>query len=463
MDKNKLNFIIEHFGCYTQKEGKEVLTSIGTMSFVPAKELWNAFSSDAHNYFKIEKSEKADELVLILDDTIRKRIEREIEFEIISKLEVGFGWKWNDNYNSVRCYLEDSKHIEKLIPFLFVLDDDAVQGGYIGDRLDTRIFDKASLIPVNSGAEKLEIEPHFGGYFFNGGKYGCINKTGKVQIPLIYDECIRFTNPHSAIAIKDGKKYLINKWGEHLDHNYDDLVCFYGDYCVVKQDEKFGIIDYSMNVIVPAEYDKIKCICTSRKTPIFGTVILYIGSHCGLFKLNERKFLVEIAFDAIIEHKKNVNYYSVCINKKWGLINKNGDVIVPLEYIYMVTIRDQYLVTQNGKFGVVNKNLSSDYCSWEWENAAFDSPIPCVYDEVYDIKGNMNHTQSLFMYKRYFFAKYNKNVVQIDCYYKWYRFAKNGVQFFTYERLDSFFCERDTIKQSIVNFERKCSIQTNQQ
>ncbi len=52
MDKNKLNFIIEHFGCYTQKESKKVLTSIGTMSFVPAKELWNAFSSDAHNYFK---------------------------------------------------------------------------------------------------------------------------------------------------------------------------------------------------------------------------------------------------------------------------------------------------------------------------------------------------------------------------------------------------------------------------
>ncbi len=454
MDIKKYNFIIDHFGCYTPIGDEEVLTSLGTMSFVPAEELWQVFTGDVSDYFQIEKTENDNELVLILNDAIRKKIEREIEYERISKLEVGFGWKWINN--SVRCYLEDAKHNQKVIPFLFVLDDDAVQGGYIGDRLDMRIFDEADLIPVNTGANKLEYEPHFGGYFFEGGKYGSINKTGKVQIPLIYDKCIRFTNPYYAIAVKDGVNLLINRWGESIAHNFDELICFYGEYCLVKQNEKYGIADYSMNVIVPVEYDKITCRCYSRNMPIFGTVTLYIGSHCGLFDLNTKKFLVDIAYDKIVEHRENSKFFSVCINDKWGLINQDGDVIVPVEYRYIVSSRDQYLVNQNGKYGVVDKNMSSDHCSWEWKNTSFSNPIPCIYDEVYDIKGEINHTQSLFMYKRFYFAIYNKNGVQIDCYYKWYRFAKNGIQFFTYERLDTLFCEEREIQQTIIFFEKKC-------
>lgn len=458
MDKKKINFIIQYFGCKTPINGEMVLTSLANVSRVPTNVFWNVFTGDAYDFFQIEKSEKENELVLILDDVIRKEIEREIEYERISKLEVGFGWEWINN--SVRCYLEDTKHQQKIIPFLFVLDDDAVQGwGYIDNRLDARIFDKANLAPVNSGATELKYEPICGGYYFKGGKYGCINKAGKVQIPLIYDKCIRFTNPYTAIAEIDGKKYLINKWGEKLNQDYDDLICFYGDFCLVKRCERFGLIDYALNVIVPIEYDKITCSCSSRNTPIFNTVTLYIGSHCGLFDLNEKKIVVDIAYDAIIEHWENKHYYSVRINERWGLINQDGDVIVPIEYKYLVSLRDQYLVNQNGKYGVVDKNLSNDYCSWEWKDVSFSNPIPCIYDEVYNIKGEINHTQSLFMYKRFYFAKYNKNGVQIDCYYKWYRFAKNGVQFFTYERLDTLFCEKSTIQQTIISFEKKCDLQ----
>jgi hypothetical protein len=154
METKKIDFIIKYFGCYTTIDGKKVLTSLANASRVSVEEFWNVFSGDAKKYFEIRETEEERELSLILDNAIKKKIEREIEFDRISKLEVGFGWKWIND--SVRCYLEDAKHQKQLIPFLFVLDDDAVQGGYIGDRLNTRIFDKADLIPVNSGAEKLE-------------------------------------------------------------------------------------------------------------------------------------------------------------------------------------------------------------------------------------------------------------------------------------------------------------------
>lgn len=93
MNTKKLNFIIDHFGCYTPKGDKEVLTSLGTMSIVPAEELWQVFTGDVSDYFQIEKSEKDKELVLILDDVVRKKIEREIEYDRISEMNVGFGWE----------------------------------------------------------------------------------------------------------------------------------------------------------------------------------------------------------------------------------------------------------------------------------------------------------------------------------------------------------------------------------
>ena len=458
MDIKKLNFIIDHFGCYTPKGDKEVLTSLGTMSFVPAEELWQVFTGDISDYFQIEKSEKENELVLILDDVVRKKIEREIEYERTSEMNVGFGWEYINN-NHIRCYLEDESHHRNIIPFLFALDDIELQGAHYrclsNNGLDSIIFDKAYLAPVNSGATDINWK-YLGesAYTFKGGKYGSINKKGIVQIPLIYDKCIRFTNPHTAIALKDGEKLLINKWGERIRHNYDDLVKFYGDFCLVKKGCSYGIIDYNLNVIVPIEYDDIKC------NPY--TALLYINSHCGLFDLHKRSFIINIAFDDIIEHRDNKEVFSVCINNKWGLVNQNGDVIVPLEYKYIISLRDRYLVDQNGKYGVVDKNLSSDHCSWEWKDTSFATPIPCIYDEVYDTQGEINHTEHLFNHYRFYFAIYDKNEVQIDCYYKWYREGKGGVQFFTYERLDSLYCEGNTIKQTIVNFEKKCEKRNNQ-
>ncbi len=192
MDKKKIDFIIQYFGCKTPINGEMVLTSLANVSHVPANEFWNVFTGDAYDYFQIEKSEKGDELDLILDNGIKSAIEREIEHERISKLEVGFGWEWVNN--SVRCYLEDASHNKKLIPFIFLLNNEVAQGWvYIDNRLDTRIIDKASLLPVNSGG--TAILDYSGCYYIKGGKFGCINKTGKVLIPLIYDNGIVFTNP----------------------------------------------------------------------------------------------------------------------------------------------------------------------------------------------------------------------------------------------------------------------------
>lgn len=78
METKKQNFIIKHFGCYTIKDGKQILTSLANASRVPVEEFWDVFSSDAERIFDIRVSEFKNEIHLTLDERIRKNIEREL-------------------------------------------------------------------------------------------------------------------------------------------------------------------------------------------------------------------------------------------------------------------------------------------------------------------------------------------------------------------------------------------------
>lgn len=77
MDKKKKDFIIKYFGCKTPINGEMVLTSLGNASLVPADEFWNVFTGDAEKFFDIMPTEDKKELSLILDERIRKHVERE--------------------------------------------------------------------------------------------------------------------------------------------------------------------------------------------------------------------------------------------------------------------------------------------------------------------------------------------------------------------------------------------------
>jgi len=77
METKKLNFVIKHFGCYTIKDGKQILTSLANASRVPVEEFWDVFSGDAEKYFEIRLTEDKKVLSLILDERIRKHVERE--------------------------------------------------------------------------------------------------------------------------------------------------------------------------------------------------------------------------------------------------------------------------------------------------------------------------------------------------------------------------------------------------
>lgn len=77
MEKKKVNFIVEHFGCYTTIDGKQILTSIANASRVPIEEFWNVFTGDAEKFFDTMPTEDKKDSSLVLDERIRKYVERE--------------------------------------------------------------------------------------------------------------------------------------------------------------------------------------------------------------------------------------------------------------------------------------------------------------------------------------------------------------------------------------------------
>jgi hypothetical protein len=88
------------------------------------------------------------------------------------------------------------------------------------------------------------------------GKWGCIDKTGKVKINFLYDEATGFTGENrSAVAI-NGKFGHIDKSGKIRTPLKYDFASYYNHgISMVRIDDKYGYIDTTGKFIMEAIYD----------------------------------------------------------------------------------------------------------------------------------------------------------------------------------------------------------------
>lgn len=119
-------------------------------------------------------------------------------------------------------------------------------------------FDMVGLRSVNIGGERVD---YWGYSAIEGGKWGCINKQGEMQIPTIYDKSIYFYNDKVANAFLDGKGVLIDKYGEQVYNDlYDSLKGDFFQNQIVCKNGKFGVIDTNGKYIIPVIYDNLERI-----------------------------------------------------------------------------------------------------------------------------------------------------------------------------------------------------------
>ena len=139
-----------------------------------------------------------------------------------------------------------------------------------------------------------------------GGKWGYIDKTGKLIVPAVYDEACTFKTNVAPVTL-NGKKGYMDKSGRIvIAPVYDDASAFNGNYAGIKSGEKWGVINKDGQIVIPAIYD--------------GPYIAYIGE------------------DRI----------QASLNGKWGLIDTLGRMIVAPQYDFVYSFSEGLCKVKKG-------------------------------------------------------------------------------------------------------------------
>lgn len=257
--------------------------------------------------------------------------------------------------------------------------------------------DAIGLDCVNIGGELDDMM----GWFIGGGKFGCVNKLGEIQIPIIYDKEIRFSNKNVTIAHRGDEKFFINKFGEiAFDNIFDEVENFVNDYCVVSNDGRYGVIDSFRKIITPLQYCSIKLLNDEQNQT---TIWAKLNNKWGVLDLNNN-IISSFNYDEICINSTTI---SIRINDFWGVSKYNGEIISPIEYEFVTLLgvkQNRTLVKRKNKFGVLNFILNNCKLSSSDKNE-LDEIVPCSYDAIYDEYGRETEKFSDFHNLRYI----NKN------------------------------------------------------
>lgn len=261
-------------------------------------------------------------------------------------------------------------------------------------------------IPVNEELVGLKLKQKYSDVYDNvwdykdglvavlkDGKWGYIDSSGKIIIPLQYEDPSQFT--HGYVDVKqNGKVGLIDKTGKVVVPLQYDYIGNYhnGLFSVRNLQEKYGFIDSSGNVIIPFEYDGVDIswfnngLASVKKGNKYGAIdvknkivipfefeMLHdFSMGVSIAKKNNQIILVDKTGKEIKVPGIN-NYEDIRIadeNKlivthsstsKQGIIDFQGKIIIPLQYKSVTEFYKGYTIAENekGKFLIDEKGKTT--------------------------------------------------------------------------------------------------------
>jgi len=211
------------------------------------------------------------------------------------------------------------------------------------------------LAYVNIGAKEKTLYDGL-----SGGKWGVIDKTGKVIVPIVYDMIDEIKNGLTIVAMgkyPNEKKGLINIDGKTiLPVEYYDIKIlkdriivnkvFTGDYAIFTYSGK-QICDFNWHYydIFP-DFTEGLLRVQEAKNNVLGKV--------GAIDANA-VLKIPFKYGSIAPFKEGLAIVS--INEKYGAIDKTGKIVIPLIYDGLGSFYEGWaIVSQNGKYGFLNKS-----------------------------------------------------------------------------------------------------------
>jgi|GEM_PF-1433963 len=205
-------------------------------------------------------------------------------------------------------------------------------------------------------------------YFSDGGKYGYIDEAGKVAIKPVYDAASYFQD--GLAKVREGLKLgVINKKGtEIVPVDYDDISIDSG-FIITESGGKYGCFDKNGNLIFKPVYNNITML------PGKDSAIVYLGAQPEIVDL-KGNIKVSAKYDSIAyyggEHGDGM--IEVRLNDKTGFLDiSDFSEAVPPVYDWASFFTKGRAVVGNGnKYGVIDKN----------GNAVV--PLNCDYVKIFD-------------------------------------------------------------------------------
>lgn len=204
-----------------------------------------------------------------------------------------------------------------------------------------------------------------------GDKWGVIDNNGNIVIDTVYDEMVVVPDKNKDLFIctydfdYENENYstkVLNKNREQILTDYSQIqaientdevdIWYENNLLKFKENEKYGLIDFSGKVILNAEYDNIFAMDGIRKS-----IIIEKDGKKGLVNSSIGEVIINPEYDEITTLTKTYeNGYIVKKDGKCGIISANGKTVFEPVYeeIKNVTSNGYYAVVENGKLKMIN-------------------------------------------------------------------------------------------------------------
>ena len=158
----------------------------------------------------------------------------------------------------------------------------------------------------------------------SGEQWGMIDKTGKLIIPVEYDEIGNTFNASGVFGIKGESYGIIHNGTFKSIEGADKVWNFKGDsgLTYARKGKKVGFVNSKGEWVIEPKYDKVKSFSN-------GLAPVAIGKKWGYIN-PKGETVIDLQYrDAEVFSNDGL---APVKEKQWGFINKTGNLIIPMEY-----------------------------------------------------------------------------------------------------------------------------------
>ncbi|MCQ2739213.1 MAG: WG repeat-containing protein [bacterium] len=176
---------------------------------------------------------------------------------------------------------------------------------------------------------------------YEKSKYVIIDGSGNRKTSNFYEKYELLGN--NRIIVRQDKKWGIVDYDENIiaDIKYNFFKP-YGNLLINKYNGYYGVIDYNGKVILKNQYDKI--------TKIGNIFVIKNVSMYGILNM-QGNLINQFSIDHI---KKDGDFFKVKIGNKYGILDLSGNIVAPIQYKKVRIERNNPEVYENHEWKKVN-------------------------------------------------------------------------------------------------------------